>query len=485
MYEGRSYSAERHLYLYQIRLRKAKKKRRITAAVIASFLLGAIFFSSPNTPPIQVHASDEQIPADAATQDPNSAVNSISYYMDEPASQDSDSKTAVLPDTSSDQTETTRPVIFIDPGHGGTDEGCAFSGIQEKTVNLAIAQLLQKRLCELGYTVILSRSDDSYIAKEDRVILANDANADLYVSIHQNSSEDSSVNGMEVWYDGTDTSRNNRRLAALINRQTLLCTGAKKRQLHSDADFHVTGSTKMPACLIETGFLSNAAERRKLTTSEYQAQIAEGIAAGISSFLNPKTMYLTFDDGPTAENTVRVLDILKNRNIKATFFLIGENVQKHPEVARRIAAEGHTIGIHCNVHDYKMLYKSVDSYIQDFETAHRIVYETTGIDTKLFRFPGGSINAYNENIKDAIIQEMSARGYLYFDWNASLEDALGDSTPEQLITNGVETTLGRKKVILLAHDVVYSTGVCLDELLDELAEYEMLPLDEEVEPIRF
>lgn len=485
MYEGRSYSAGRSMYLYQIRQKKTKKRRRITAAVIASFLLGSVFFSAPNTPPIQVHASDEQLSADPSNESPASADQLVSNLTDEPASQDSDSKTAVLPDTSSDEAGTKNPVIFIDPGHGGTDEGCAFSGVQEKTVNLAIAQLLQKRLCELGCTVILSRSDDSYIAKEDRVILANDADADLYVSIHQNSSEDASVNGLEVWYDGADTSRNNRRLAALINRQTLLCTGAKKREMHSDADFHVTGSTRMPACLIETGFLSNAAERRKLTDYGYQAQIADGIAAGISMYLNPKTMYLTFDDGPSAENTVRVLDILKRRNIKATFFLIGENVQKHPEVARRIAAEGHTIGIHCNVHDYKMLYRSVDSYIQDFETAHRIVYETTGIDTKLFRFPGGSINAYNENVKDAIIQEMNARGYVYFDWNASLEDALGDSTPEQLIANGVDTTLGRKNVILLAHDVVYNTGICLDELLDELAEYEMLPLNEHVAPICF
>ena len=156
-------------------------------------------------------------------------------------------------------------------------------------------------------------------------------------------------------------------------------------------------------------------------------------------------MYLTFDDGPTQENTVRVLDILKERNIKATFFLVGENVRKHPEVAQRIAEEGHTIGIHCDNHDYGVIYE----------------------------------------VREGIIEEMTERGFIYFDWNASLEDAVKKSTPEQLIANGVETTLGRKTVVMLAHDVVYNTGICLEELLDRLPEYRMEALTEEVEPVQF
>ena len=196
-------------------------------------------------------------------------------------------------------------------------------------------------------------------------------------------------------------------------------------------------------------------------------------------------MYLTFDDGPSEENTTKVLDILKARGIQATFFLVGENVRKHPEVAQRIVAEGHTIGIHCDSHDYDTVYASVDSYIADFEAAYRTVYEVTGVEAKLFRFPGGSVNNYNKQVSDAIIEEMTERGYIYFDWNASLEDAVGNKEPEELIANGVATTLGRQKVVLLAHDVVYNTGICLEDLLDSLPEYAMKPLDEAVEPIRF
>lgn len=160
-------------------------------------------------------------------------------------------------------------------------------------------------------------------------------------------------------------------------------------------------------------------------------------------------------------------------------------MRKHPEVVQRIVAEGHTIGIHCDNHDYKTVYASVESYLQDFEVAHQTVLDLTGIDVKLFRFPGGSINDFNTGVRDGIIKEMTDRGYIYFDWNASLEDAVKESEPEELIRNGVETTLGRKRVVMLAHDVIYNTGMCLEDLLDRLPEYEMLPLTDEVEPIQF
>lgn len=378
------------------------------------------------------------------------------------------------------------PTIYLDPGHGGADEGCARDGVLEKDLNLAIALLVRDKLKEQGYQVIMSRETDTYLAKEERVKEANQSGADIYISIHQNATDEGTgVSGMEVWYEGADSGRDSKRLAQLIWQQTIKSTGAVERELRDDADFHVTSSTSMPACLIETGFLSNAAERKRLSLAEYQQQIADGIVQGVVYYFHPKTMYLTFDDGPSAENTGRVLDILRDRNIKATFFLVGENVRKHPEVARRIVAEGHTIGIHCDNHDYGALYESVDGYVADFEKARQTVYEVTGVETNLFRFPGGSINAYNQKTGQAIIEAMTEQGYIYYDWNASLEDAVKNPDPEKLIANGVGSTLGRKRVILLAHDVVYSTGVCLEELLDSLPEYEMKPLGEEVEPICF
>ena len=80
---------------------------------------------------------------------------------------------------------------------------------------------------------------------------------------------------------------------------------------------------------------------------------------------------------------------------------------------------------------------------------------------------------------------MTEKGYIYFDWNASLEDAVKNSTPEGLLQNAVSTTLGRKKVVMLAHDVIYNTTQCLEELLDSFPEYRMEPLTADVEPIQF
>ena len=107
------------------------------------------------------------------------------------------------------------------------------------------------------------------------------------------------------------------------------------------------------------------------------------------------------------------------------------------------------------------------------------------MDAKLFRFPGGSVNAYNAEVNEDIIEKMTELGYIYYDWNASLEDAAPETKPEELVSNGVSTTQGRQKVVMLAHDVVYNTGVCLEELLDSLPEYEMKALSEDVEPVHF
>ena len=154
-------------------------------------------------------------------------------------------------------------------------------------------------------------------------------------------------------------------------------------------------------------------------------------------------------------------------------------------MARRIVEEGHTIGIHCNRHVYDEIYESVEAYLADFQEAYDAVYEVTGAEVKLFRFPGGSINANNKEVYEDIIAEMTERGFVYFDWNGSLEDAVSKSTPEQLVRNAVESTLGRKKVVMLAHDIVSNTVSCLEQLIDSFPEYKMEPLTEEVKPIQF
>lgn len=120
-------------------------------------------------------------------------------------------------------------VIVIDPGHGGMDGGCVFEGITEKEINREIARRVKDKLEQKGYKVSLARKGDEMVDKADRVEEANRQNARLYVSIHQNSCEDDSVSGMETWYDDTDAAGESKRLARLIQQETIRLTGAADR----------------------------------------------------------------------------------------------------------------------------------------------------------------------------------------------------------------------------------------------------------------
>ena len=178
------------------------------------------------------------------------------------------------------------PLIAVDAGHGGEDTGCIGFGIYEKDINLQIALRVKRRLEERGFRVMMPRETDEFLTKEERVELANSYQADAYVSIHQNTYEgsDKSVNGIEAWYDGADESRDNERLARLIHQETIRSTGANERTVWDIADLTVTNRTLMPAGLIETGFLTNKEECRRLSSAEYQEKIAEGIVEGIELY---------------------------------------------------------------------------------------------------------------------------------------------------------------------------------------------------------
>ncbi len=378
----------------------------------------------------------------------------------------------------------TVPCIILDAGHGGMDEGCGKNGVEEKDINLKLVLALQEKLTEKGFEVRLTREEDVAMGLAERVNFANELQGDLYISIHQNASEYAEIAGIETWYYEGD-GRENQRLATLVQQYLILYTKAKDRGIIESDELYVTRECDMPSCLIETGFITNEEEVQLLSDEEYCEKLVQGLTDAIWYYFYPKKMYLTFDDGPDGENTIQILDELKSRNIKATFFVVGENVEKYPEIVKRIVEEGHTIGIHCYNHSYDVVYADVDAYIEDFEKARELVYELTGQEVWCYRFPGGSINRYNKEIHVEIAERMSALGYEYFDWNAGFEDAVSGVTEAKIILNAKESTLQRKHVIMLAHDTVEETVECLGKVLDELPEYEFLPLTAEVSPIRF
>lgn len=191
-------------------------------------------------------------------------------------------------------------LVAIDAGHGGVDSGCMGKIAQEKELNLQIALELEKELTQKGYRVLLLREKDEFQDKLDRVEIANSYQADVFVSIHQNTYEgrDKTVGGIETWYDGTDASRDNQRLALLVHRETVKSTGARGRGVIESTELYVASKTLMPACLIETGFLSNPQEEKLLVSADYQKKLAEGIARGIELYFHPGLMYVPFEEAP-------------------------------------------------------------------------------------------------------------------------------------------------------------------------------------------
>ena len=214
----------------------------------------------------------------------------------------------------------TAKTIVIDPGHGGKDPGGSGSDpLEEKGIVLSISQKLREILTTKGYTVLMTRDSDHFIPLKERTAFATQHKADLFLSIHANASENPKANGIETYYlnvRSTDKasekiaareninsgysiqeletllagliqsskSEDSKRLAKHIQDTLVQSTGAVDRGV-KHARFVVLIGTKVPAVLIETGFLSNSVEGQKLTTSAYQHKIATAIAQGVDQFL--------------------------------------------------------------------------------------------------------------------------------------------------------------------------------------------------------
>ncbi|HHT62716.1 MAG: polysaccharide deacetylase family protein [Bacillota bacterium] len=201
---------------------------------------------------------------------------------------------------------------------------------------------------------------------------------------------------------------------------------------------------------------------------------------------NEKIAYLTFDDGPSTR-TLEILDILKKEDIKATFFVVTQNMDS--DILKRTAEEGHAIGVHSHTHKYKEIYNSVEDYLDDFNTAFEKIYEETSIKPQVFRFPGGSINIYNRGIYQEIISEMLRRGFLFYDWNISVGDTQPNTSADKMIKNVKSGLKGQNKLIILFHDSKYKeqTVKALPEIIKVLKQegYSFDKLDNGVEPIAF
>lgn len=199
-------------------------------------------------------------------------------------------------------------------------------------------------------------------------------------------------------------------------------------------------------------------------------------------------VYLTFDDGPS-ENTAKILDILKEKGVKATFFVIGQEDERSKELYQRIVAEGHTLGMHSFSHKYSVIYESLEAFSEDVAHLQSYLAEVTGITPEIMRFPGGSRNQVSNTDMTEFIRFLNEKGIVYYDWNVASGDATSQAyTPDELVEN-VMNDVGRFETsIVLMHDASNksSTVEALEPMIEKLQEMgaELLPIDEDTTPIQ-
>lgn len=186
----------------------------------------------------------------------------------------------------------TSNTIVIDPGHGGHDPGTiGINNCFEKDINLQISKKLSKKLKFKGHKVILTRNTDEYIDNNERANLANRKRAKIFISVHCNAMEDNSdTNGVQVLYypngEINIKDSDNQLLAQIILDNVLGNTGAVNKGIVERKDLIVLNQTKMPAIIVEAGFLSNLNEANLLATDEYQNKIVDGIVNGLGNYIN-------------------------------------------------------------------------------------------------------------------------------------------------------------------------------------------------------
>lgn len=201
-------------------------------------------------------------------------------------------------------------------------------------------------------------------------------------------------------------------------------------------------------------------------------QQAESAAAALpnpSPESGGKTIYLTFDDGPSP-NTPRIISILNSYGIKATFFVKNTSYNGY---MKDIVDNGNVIALHSYTHDYKRIYSSDEAFYQDLQDISDLVYLQTGVRSNIMRFPGGGSNTvskkYSPGIMTRLTQGVADRGYIYYDWNCSSGDAIKNTVPKDTIVANCKRVPAAKNVIVLLHDTD-AKGTTV-EALPEIIEY--------------
>lgn len=177
-------------------------------------------------------------------------------------------------------------IVCIDPGHGGNDSGAVANGIREKDANLAVSLLVRDMLQSQGIEVLMTRETDVYVSYQDRVNLANSKRADAFISIHHNAAANTEARGLEIFY--SIVGGEGKRLSEFIHSRyralipELPSRGVKTKRLNDGRDYYyVIRETRMPAIIIEGGFLTNIEDATLIKQRHFQERQAQAISQGV------------------------------------------------------------------------------------------------------------------------------------------------------------------------------------------------------------
>ncbi len=202
---------------------------------------------------------------------------------------------------------------------------------------------------------------------------------------------------------------------------------------------------------------------------------------------NVKTIYLTFDDGP-GPYTAKLLSYLEEYDVKATFFVTNQ-MPRYRYLLKDIVNDGHGIAVHTLTHQWS-IYSGKTSYLNDFNAMHKIILDDTGVDTKIFRFPGGTNNtvsrSYSRGIMSSMAKHMTDAGYIYFDWDVDCGDTLGYSS-SKIASYTINQIKGRHSSVVLMHDIKNTTVEAVRTIIKYGLDngYEFAVIDESTPRVQF
>lgn len=201
-----------------------------------------------------------------------------------------------------------------------------------------------------------------------------------------------------------------------------------------------------------------------------------------------RKVYLTFDDGPSS-NTGKILDILAEYDVKATFFVVGKEEERYQPLYKRIVEEGHTLAMHSYSHKYNEIYQSKESYVEDLTKLQEFLYDRTGVWCRYCRFPGGSSNTVSRVDMHELIAYLEEQDMSYFDWNVSSGDASSAYiSPEAIVRNSTARLQEFQEAMILLHDASDkdSTVEALPKLIEQIQSMEdtkIVPITDDTEAI--